>query len=207
MFNVAGKSPLLGVDVATRTRVSRIIGKPALQAVEIENLDTGDRRIIDCDTLVLTGDWIPDHELARSAGLDMDPKTLGPLVDTALRTSTTRRLRHRQPAAPGRHRRHRRPRRPTRRRTRSGISARTGRTIRRCPHPRRTAAALDLARDSAARTTSHRPAIGCCCGPTPWCASPGSWYARTATSSPERHCRGPPHQDEYFECHQAFSTR
>lgn len=88
VFNIAGRSPILGVDVATRTRVARIIGKPALQAVEIENLDTGQRRIVDCDTLVLTGDWIPDHELARSAGLDMDPKTLGPVVDTALRTST-----------------------------------------------------------------------------------------------------------------------
>ena len=38
--------------------------------------------------MVLTGDWIPDHELARSAGLDIDPATRGPLVDTALRTST-----------------------------------------------------------------------------------------------------------------------
>lgn len=53
VFNAAGKSPLIG-DVATRTRVSRIIGKPALLAIEIENLDTGDRRIIECDTLVLT---------------------------------------------------------------------------------------------------------------------------------------------------------
>jgi len=87
VFNAAGKSPLMGVDVATRTRVSRIIGKPALLAIEIENLDTGDRRIIECDTLVLTGDWIPDHELARAAGLAMDPKTQGPLVDTASRTS------------------------------------------------------------------------------------------------------------------------
>ena len=86
-FNMAGKSPLLGVDVATRTRVVRIIGKPALTAVEIEHIDTGARRIVDCDTLVLTGDWIPDHELACSAGLDMDPATLGPLIDTALRTN------------------------------------------------------------------------------------------------------------------------
>ena len=86
VFNIAGKSPLLGVDVATRSRLVRIIGKPVLQAVEIENLDTGTRRIVECDTVVLTGDWIPDHELARSAGLAMDDKTLGPLVDTALRT-------------------------------------------------------------------------------------------------------------------------
>src|SRR3982075_676821 len=87
VFNLAGKTPLLGVEVAARTRLPRIIGKPVVRAVEVEDLDTGERRMIDCDTVVLTGDWIPDHELARSAGLDIDPGTLGPVVDTALRTS------------------------------------------------------------------------------------------------------------------------
>jgi thioredoxin reductase len=87
VFNVAARTPLLGTEVATRTRVTRIIGKPTLAAVEIENIDTGVRRIVECDTLVLTGDWIPDHELARSAGLDMDPGTLGPLTDPSMRTS------------------------------------------------------------------------------------------------------------------------
>ena len=87
VFNVIARSPLLGVEVATRTRVVRIIGKPALRAVELEHVDTGARRIVECDTLVLTGDWVPDHELARTAGLIMDPGTRGPLVDTALRTS------------------------------------------------------------------------------------------------------------------------
>lgn len=77
----------LGVIVATRTRVARIIGAPALRAVEIENLDTGARRTVECDTLVLTGDWVPDHELARSAGLEMDPHSRGPVVDSALHTS------------------------------------------------------------------------------------------------------------------------
>jgi len=86
VFNVAARSPLLGATVATRTRVTRIIGAPALRGVEIEHLDTGRRRIVDCDTLVLTGDWIPDHELARLAGLEMDPRSRGPVVDTALRT-------------------------------------------------------------------------------------------------------------------------
>lgn len=88
-FNMAGRSPLLGLQVATRTRLARIIGTPTVRAVEIEDLDTGARRIVDCDCVVLTGDWIPDHELARSAGLDIDPGTRGPLVDTALRTSRT----------------------------------------------------------------------------------------------------------------------
>ena len=85
-FTVAARAGL-GVKVATRTRVVRIIGAPALRAVEIENLDTGARRTVDCDTLVLTGDWVPDNELARSAGLDIDRHSLGPVVDTALHTS------------------------------------------------------------------------------------------------------------------------
>lgn len=87
LFNLAARTPVLDVPVCTRTRLVRIIGKPTVQAVEIENLDTGDRRTIECDTVVLTGDWIPDHELARAAGIDIDPGTRGPVVDTALRTS------------------------------------------------------------------------------------------------------------------------
>ncbi|QIZ02313.2 NAD(P)/FAD-dependent oxidoreductase [Streptomyces sp. S1D4-11] len=85
-FHLPGRL-LLRVPVATRTRVTRIIGQRRLEAVEIEDLATGRRRTVACDTLILTGDWIPDHELARTAGLDMDPATRGPLVDTALRTS------------------------------------------------------------------------------------------------------------------------
>ncbi len=87
LFNLAARTPLLGVRIATRTRLCRIIGKPRVSAVEIEDIDTGIRQIVECDTVVLTGDWIPDHELARTAGIDIDPGTLGPLVDTALRTS------------------------------------------------------------------------------------------------------------------------
>lgn len=73
--------------VATRTKVTRIIGKPNVEGVEIENLDTGERRIVDCDTVILTGDWIPDNELARAAGIDIDPISKAPVVDAALRTS------------------------------------------------------------------------------------------------------------------------
>ncbi|MFI9604476.1 NAD(P)/FAD-dependent oxidoreductase [Streptomyces sp. NPDC052043] len=85
-FNAAGRT-VLRVPVATRTRVTRVIGKGRCQAVEIEHLDTGRRRTVACDTVVFTGDWIPDHELARAAGITLDEGTLGPLTDTALRTS------------------------------------------------------------------------------------------------------------------------
>src|SRR5262249_21948257 len=48
---------------------------------------TGASRFVPCQAVVFTGDWIPDHELARRAGLAMDPGTRGPAVDTGLATS------------------------------------------------------------------------------------------------------------------------
>lgn len=87
LFNLAARTPLVDVRIACRTRVVRVIGKPVVTGVEIEDLDTGARRVVHCDTVVFTGQWIPDHELARTAGLTIDPGTLGPVVDTALRTS------------------------------------------------------------------------------------------------------------------------
>jgi hypothetical protein len=37
--------------------------------------------------VVFTGDWIPDHELARAGGVVLDAGTRGPQVDLGLRTS------------------------------------------------------------------------------------------------------------------------
>jgi NADPH-dependent 2,4-dienoyl-CoA reductase/sulfur reductase-like enzyme len=77
----------LRVPIARRTRVVRVIGRERVEAVEIEQVTTGRRRVVECDTVIFTGDWIPDYELAWSNGLDMDPGSRGPIVDTALRTS------------------------------------------------------------------------------------------------------------------------
>jgi hypothetical protein len=77
----------LRVPVAVRTRVVRIVGRDVLEAVEVEDLVSGRRRLVPCDVVVLTGSWIPDHELARLGGLRLDPATRGPQVDTELRTS------------------------------------------------------------------------------------------------------------------------
>jgi thioredoxin reductase len=77
----------LRVPLSVRTRVVRVLGRDRVEGVEVEDLDSGVRRVVACDTVVFTGDWIPDHELMRLRGLDIDPATLGPRVDTALRTS------------------------------------------------------------------------------------------------------------------------
>ncbi|MFE4950181.1 NAD(P)/FAD-dependent oxidoreductase [Leifsonia sp. NPDC056665] len=85
-FSKPGKI-FFNTKIATRTKVTRIIGKPEVQAIEIENLDTGKRDLIECDTVILTGDWIPDNELVRSAGLPVDPSNRAPVVDETLQTT------------------------------------------------------------------------------------------------------------------------
>jgi glycerol-3-phosphate dehydrogenase len=85
-LRIAGRLAL-NVPVATRTRVTRISGHGRVSGVELEDLDTGARRPVACDCVVFTGDWIPDNELAQSAGLEIDPGSHGPVVDTRLATS------------------------------------------------------------------------------------------------------------------------
>jgi hypothetical protein len=75
------------VPVWTSTAVRRVTGHGRLAAVELGDLCTGATRLVECDTLVFTGDWIPDHELARLAGTAIDPGTRGPAVDAGLQTS------------------------------------------------------------------------------------------------------------------------
>ena len=71
----------------TRTVLAAIHGHGRVEEVELRGLDTGSTRSVPCDTVVFTGDWIPDHELAVLGSLDIDPGTRGPRVDTGLRTT------------------------------------------------------------------------------------------------------------------------
>jgi pyruvate/2-oxoglutarate dehydrogenase complex dihydrolipoamide dehydrogenase (E3) component len=73
--------------VWTSTAVRRVAGRDRLVGVELTDLRTRETRFVSCDTLVFTGDWIPDHELARLAGAQIDPGTRGPAVDTTFETS------------------------------------------------------------------------------------------------------------------------
>jgi thioredoxin reductase len=75
------------VPVWTSTALRWVDGRDRLTAVDVADVRTGAVRRVECDTLVFTGDWIPDHELARAAGITIDPGTRGPAVDTSLETS------------------------------------------------------------------------------------------------------------------------
>jgi len=76
----------LRVPVARQSRVVRILGHRRVEAVELEHLPSGRRRIVPCDVVVLTGDWIAEHELARLGGLAVDVAGSGVVVDSELRT-------------------------------------------------------------------------------------------------------------------------
>ncbi|HLE30791.1 MAG TPA: FAD-dependent oxidoreductase [Anaerolineales bacterium] len=78
---------LARTPVMTGARLSRILGRGRVEGVEITHLDSGQTELIACDTVVFTGDWIPEHELARLGGLAVDPGTRGPRVDSGFRTS------------------------------------------------------------------------------------------------------------------------
>jgi thioredoxin reductase len=83
----AGAALRWRVPVWTGCAVSRIVGHGELAGVEVTSAASGLVRFVPCSTVVFTGDWIPDYELARAAGLEMDPFSRGPVVDTALETS------------------------------------------------------------------------------------------------------------------------
>jgi len=75
------------VPIWTRTALTEIRGLPRVEEVELHELGTGRTSALACDTVVFTADWIPDNELSVTAGLELDPGTRGPQVDTALRTT------------------------------------------------------------------------------------------------------------------------
>jgi thioredoxin reductase len=83
----AGAAIRFRTPLLTRTRVSAIRGRPRVEKVELRHLDTGETREVECDLVVFTANWIPDHELAVLAGIDLDPLTRGPAVDSSLRTN------------------------------------------------------------------------------------------------------------------------
>ena len=71
----------------TRTAITRISGRLRVEEVELLELESSQKRVIACDTVVFTADWIPDHELAVMGGLELDSGTRGPRADTGLRTT------------------------------------------------------------------------------------------------------------------------
>jgi hypothetical protein len=78
---------LARAPILTNTRVSNILGRQCVEGIELTDLDTGKTQVIACDTIVFTGDWIPENELARKGDIKTGTPSLGPQVDSLFRTS------------------------------------------------------------------------------------------------------------------------
>lgn len=77
---------LFRTRVETESKVVRVLGRSRVTGVEIERAD-GARKVLECDTLVFTGGWVPDNELLRMAGVEIDGASGSPVVDATGRTS------------------------------------------------------------------------------------------------------------------------
>ncbi|MCI3222634.1 FAD-dependent oxidoreductase [Streptomyces sp. NP-1717] len=74
-----------GVPLLVGAWVGELLGRGRLSGVALRHRD-GRSTTVACDTVVFTGDWIPDHELARRGGVTLDRATRGPAVDGSFRT-------------------------------------------------------------------------------------------------------------------------
>ncbi len=72
----------LRVPVWTRTSVAGIYGRDRVNALLVRGPD-GHERSVAVDTVVFSGEFIPENELARRAGLAIDPGTHGPACAAA----------------------------------------------------------------------------------------------------------------------------
>ena len=82
-----------GIPLHLSTTVTRVIGHDRVEAVEVSKVDEHlapipeTERVVPCDTLLLSVGLIPENELSVAAGVELDPRTRGAVVDQSLQTS------------------------------------------------------------------------------------------------------------------------
>ena len=82
-----------GIPLYLSTTVAEIHGKERVEGVTVAEVDENrrikeeTRRYIPCDTLLLSVGLIPENELTRNAGIEMDRMTNGAAVDEIRQTS------------------------------------------------------------------------------------------------------------------------
>jgi len=72
--------------IITNTRITNIFGHKRVEGIELTHTN-GQIVNVECDTVIFTGNWIPENEMARLGGLTIDPITRGPKIDTEFHSS------------------------------------------------------------------------------------------------------------------------
>nr|WP_233539255.1 MULTISPECIES: FAD-dependent oxidoreductase [unclassified Collinsella] len=84
-----------GIPLHLSTTVTRVIGRDRVEAVEVSKVDEhlapipGTERVVPCDTLLLSVGLIPENELSVAAGVELDSRTRGAVVDQSLQTGVS----------------------------------------------------------------------------------------------------------------------
>lgn len=81
LADIISRTPII-----TNTQISNIFGQKRVEGIELTHKD-GQKKLVECDTVIFTGNWIPEHELARLGGLEIDPRTKGPVIDKNFQSS------------------------------------------------------------------------------------------------------------------------
>jgi len=75
--------------------ITKISGKERVESVTIAQTDekkrviSGTEKVYECDTVLLSVGLVPENELSRMAGVEIDSKTSGPFVNESMETSVS----------------------------------------------------------------------------------------------------------------------
>jgi len=81
LADIISRTPII-----TNTQISNIFGQKRVEGIELAHKD-GQKKLVECDTVIFTGNWIPEHELARMGRLEINPITKGPVIDKSFQSS------------------------------------------------------------------------------------------------------------------------
>jgi L-2-hydroxyglutarate oxidase LhgO len=84
LMNIVTRTPII-----VNARVTNIFGKKRVEGIEIAVGQDAVSSYVECDTLVFTGNWIPENELARMRGLEINPLTRGPKINSEFQSSVS----------------------------------------------------------------------------------------------------------------------
>lgn len=82
-----------GIPLYLSHTITEIKGKRRVEGAVVSEVDAhgkpvpGTEQFFDCDTILLSVGLIPENELSRSAGIELDPRTKGPVVYENMETS------------------------------------------------------------------------------------------------------------------------
>jgi thioredoxin reductase len=81
MMDILRFAPLI-----TNARVTNIFGHKRLEGIEITRANN-QTEMIECDSVIFTGSWISENEMARLGGLAIDSATKAPKIDASFHSS------------------------------------------------------------------------------------------------------------------------